>query len=282
MKYMNKKILFTDLDGTLLNSQKTISENTYRNILNMLEQGHKFVLASGRPLNSILDVKEKLHLPDRGVYVTAFNGALLYDCERKTVLHEERVALPEAQTLFDTAVSLGIHIHTYDEQGHIISCAADAELAYYRKAVIGTPLISTNLSVSLEKGPFKLLTIHLVKGEADKESPKLLSFKNEIQNSPLGEAFSCAFSNPYYLEFFHKNAGKGNGLMKLCELLQIPVSDSIAAGDAENDVSMLTAAGTGIAMLNGDANIKAAADFVTTCDCNHDGMVEIMQRYVLS
>lgn len=277
------KILFTDIDGTLINSDKTISQYTYDKIIEMIKQNHKLVLASGRPLNSILDVKEKLGLPDKGLYVTAFNGALLYDCENKKILHEERVQLNDAQKLFDMALESGIHVHTYDDDGHILTCEMDKEIAYYQKKIIGNPIATTELSPYFKSisGPYKILTINLEKEDSEKYSPALETFRAKIQNSPLNNKLNCAFSNSFYLEFFNKKAGKGNGLLKLCQLLDIPVENSVAAGDAENDISMLNAAGVGAAMINGDDIVKEKAAFVTTKDCNHDGITEIIDKLVL-
>jgi hydroxymethylpyrimidine pyrophosphatase-like HAD family hydrolase len=84
------------------------------------------------------------------------------------------------------------------------------------------------------------------------------------------------FSSPKYLEFFPASSGKGEALEKLCEILNIPTMNAIAAGDQENDLSMLTAAGTSIAMCNGIESLKEAADIVTVKDNNNDGLAEVL------
>ena len=84
------------------------------------------------------------------------------------------------------------------------------------------------------------------------------------------------YSNANYLELFSKEAGKGAALLRLCEHLNIPRENSMAAGDAENDISMIEAAGLGIAMLNADEEVKKAADVVTGADNNHDGLVPFL------
>ena len=73
------------------------------------------------------------------------------------------------------------------------------------------------------------------------------------------------------------SAGKGNGIRFLAEYLHVPMSHTYAAGDAENDISMLEAAGTGIAMANATEAVKQAADIVTADDNNHDGLLPIIQ-----
>lgn len=279
----DKKILFTDLDGTLLNDDKIISDAAHKKILDMLECGHKLVLASGRPLDSILFVKEALKLPDKNIYATAFNGALLYDCYSHTTLSEQRIDIADAQSLFDAALEFGIHIQTFDENHHIICHKDDKELAFYQRNVKGIPLYTHNLQDVFSdktKGPFKLLSICLEKSPDEMTSSKLLAFQNKLLSYEFANRFSFVCSTPYYMECFHKSAGKGNGLIRLCNILNIPLENAIAAGDAENDISMLISAGIGVAMSNGDLNIKAVADYVTVNDCNHDGIIEIIDRFI--
>lgn len=276
MNVKNTKILFTDLDGTLLNTNKQISQHTKDSILSMLDAGHKLVLASGRPLYSILERKEQLGLPDHGVYVTAFNGALIYDCEAHNILSEQRVPIPTAQALFDLAKKHKLHIQTYMHDT-LVSIADDAELAYYTQFVPSEVIISTEVASLLTEAPFKLLAIDL----KEPETKRLAAFRQEIKDSELGNIVDSAFSHDTYLEFYNKNAGKGIGVITLCKLLDIPLANSVAAGDAENDLSMIESAGVGICMQNGTSFVKERADYVTTCDNDHDGIIEIIKTFIL-
>lgn len=276
MNLNNTKILFTDLDGTLLNTQKQISEHAKATILTMLDAGHKLVLASGRPLYSILERKEQLGLPDHGVYVTAFNGALLYDCEAHKLLSEQRVPIDTAQALFDLAKKRKLHIQTY-MNNTLVSIADDAELAYYTQFVPSEVIISSDVTTLLTEAPFKLLAIDL----QEPLTKRLAAFRKEIQESELGTIVDSAFSHDTYLEFYNKNAGKGIGVINLCKLLSIPLENSIAAGDAENDLSMIEAAGVGVCMQNGTSFVKERADYITSYDNDHDGIVEIIEKFIL-
>lgn len=276
MDLQDTKILFTDLDGTLLNSQKNISQNARTNILQMLQAGHKLVLASGRPLYSILERKEQLGLPDHGVYITAFNGALLYDCEAHQILSEQRVPIDTTQELFNLAKKQNLHIQTYMNDT-LVSIADDEELAYYTQFVPSEVIISADVASLLTEAPFKLLAIDL----NEPETKRLAAFRQEIKDSELGNIVDSAFSHDTYLEFYNKNAGKGIGVINLCKLLDIPLANSVAAGDAENDLSMIESAGVGICMQNGTSFVKERADYVTTCDNDHDGIVEIIETFIM-
>lgn len=161
---LRTKILFTDLDDTLLNSEKTISERARDKIAEMLAAGHHLVLASGRAVSSILDVLETLDIR-RGasggrIYMAAYNGAVIYDCTDGSVIEQYDVPIPTAQAIFDMAVKRGIHIQTYTDT-HIISCADDREIAYYRQAIKSPYRVGTDLEKELAHAPFKLLAIDI-------------------------------------------------------------------------------------------------------------------------
>ena len=75
----------------------------------------------------------------------------------------------------------------------------------------------------------------------------------------------------------HEGSSKGNAIRRLCKYLDIDIKDSAAIGDADNDISMIEAAGHGICMINGSDRAKKAADHITAKDNNHDGFLEIFQ-----
>ena len=107
---------------------------------------------------------------------------------------------------------------------------------------------------------------------------KLEKLKIEIEKK-YGNKLTVLFSNNNYLEIFNINSGKGNAVIKLCNILNIPVKNSLAAGDQENDISMIKAAGIGIAMINGVDEVKKVANVITKKDNDNDGLVEfILQK----
>ena len=89
------------------------------------------------------------------------------------------------------------------------------------------------------------------------------------------------FSSREYLEIVPKGVNKGAGMIKFCELMGIPLSCTIAAGDENNDISMIRAAEVGCAVANGLDQVKAEADYVTSRDNNQGAVAEIIERFVL-
>ena len=111
---MNHKILFVDLDATLLSDAKTVSEENRAAIQKMLLAGHDIVLSTGRPVESGRAVARELELTQPGCYMIAFNGAVLYDCAADRVLLKRSLPIEVTQELFERAAKAGIYAQTYN------------------------------------------------------------------------------------------------------------------------------------------------------------------------
>lgn len=243
--------------------------------MRMTERGHRLVLASGRPLPAILDTVREAALSLPGLLVIANNGALVYELDSGKPLLEMRLAPLDVSALFALARRHDIHIHTYLEDA-VLTDRRDPETDYYCKYVHMPvrELAGSSLEEVLTVCPFKCLAIHL----ADRSKLEALRKDAEIL---LGQRVASLFSSDCYLEFFDRRAGKGNALRFVCDLLRVPLRDAFAAGDAENDISMLQTAGTGVAMQNASDTVKKAADLVTSRGNGQDGLIEIIEQYFL-
>ena len=269
------KILFTDLDDTLLNNQSQVSPESKAFLDEFLASGNRLVLSSGRPLTSVLEVKEQAGLNQPGIFVSSSNGTLVYDCDNRRIIMKTCLPLSYVSYLQEQAKTLSLHIHTYREEDGksdaIITPADNEEIRYYRRRVHLPLLISENLCDPLMEGPCKLLAISLHNRD------KLETFRKNIADW-AEDKIQTIYSNKQYLELFDRNAGKGSSLRFLCDYLHVPVSDAYAAGDADNDISMLEAAGCGIAMKNATDKVKAHADVVTDLDNDQNGLADMMRK----
>lgn len=262
------KILFADLDGTLLNNESRVSDYSITVIRRMTEEGHKLVLASGRPLESILEVKRLAGLDMPGVYVTANNGSLIYDCDRGVTIYEDPVPLDRVKLIWDTAYAMDLHIQTYTENA-VITRADDAEIRKYTLK-IHIPIIYAGDPLSvLKAAPPKMLAISLT------DTDKLDRFRQKVLEEH-SDVLDALYSEPEYLEIYSKTAGKGRALTWLCDHLCIPIGDSYAAGDAMNDISMIEAAGHGIVMCNAADDVKEHADIITEYSNDEDGLARVI------
>lgn len=268
------KVLFTDLDGTLLNNNSEVSEYTKEILDIFTEQGNVLVLSSGRPLDSILEVKEKARLNYKGMYIVAYNGCLIYDCDNDKIVYELRVPMELVDTIQDEAKKRKIHIQTYTF-GEVVSAKEDDEIKFYRRKVRLPLIVSERLSQALKEPPFKMLSIDLNNHAYHAEFEKHL-------NDNYGDYIKTLFSNDYYLEIFNKSGGKGEAIGYFLDTFNLERTDTYAAGDADNDKSMIIAAGTGIAMKNGSSKVKEVADVVTEYTNDEDGLAKYIVNNILN
>ena len=270
---MSKKILFTDLDGTLLDSDKNISPGNLNAIDKMIRQGHKFVIATGRPIQSAIQISQRYGWTGEGYYIASYNGGLIYDCSADKALVRFPVRKEHVRHILDEARHAGLHAHTYDDV-NVVSERDTDELREYCNAIMVPPVVVDDAISYLKKDPIKVIVIsrsgHAVLDE----------FRSRLASYCEGR-LSTVFSNPALLEFADPHASKGMAVSYMCDRFNIPLSDAVAAGDEENDVSMIRAAGLGVAMANATDRVKAIADHVTEHDNDHDGISEIIYDYIL-
>ena len=263
-------LVFSDLDGTLLNRNSMISQKTRDAIRSMIRRGHKLILASGRPLNSVLEVLRSNELEQPGMLVISNNGALIYDCDSKKTLCEHRICQEDLRLIFREAASMHLYCQAYTDT-HIVTFEPSEELEYYT-GKIHLPTLFANtvdsLADALPDGSYKALVIEL------HDHARLEVFRKHIL-SLYGDRIQAVFSNDKFLELLPLQAGKGNAVRFVCDYFQVPLSHAYACGDAENDLSMLEAAGTGVAMKNADPSVKEKAALVTEEDNDHDGLVPL-------
>lgn len=262
------KIFFTDLDGTLLTTEKTVTSATRSALFAWTKAGNKFALCSGRAIDSVINVKETLDLHFPGMYLIGSNGGEIYDCESGRLISRIALTLGQVSLIMRTAAACSVHCHTYTDT-HIVSPADNDELQYYRR-VIHTPVIITDkVTDALDKEPCKCIAIEL------HDKTKLENFRQTLLSRSNGE-LQLVYSNDCYLEIIPTASGKGSAVRTLCGRLGIPLQNALAAGDESNDISMIEAAGLGIAMQNAKEEVKKAADIITDNDNDHDGLAPIL------
>ena len=104
-----------------------------------------------------------------------------------------------------------------------------------------------------------------------------------MQNIPqeFHDKYTIVKSAPFFLEFLNKKANKGNALKSLCENINLPIEQSIAVGDEENDQHMIKYAGLGVAMGNARQSIKEISDYITDTNDNH-GVAKVIDKFILN
>ncbi|MBR4544447.1 MAG: HAD family phosphatase [Oscillibacter sp.] len=271
---MESKILFLDLDGTLLNDRKELTDGNRQAISDAIGRGHRVVIASGRPLKSVRAQAARFGLDAPGCYAIAYNGAVVYDFTQQRQIFRRSMEPDDLYTVFDEARRRGIYIQTYDREDVVIEPGSSTEYAerYCARIQLEYRVIA-DVRKDLSEMPVKALSIDFDGQE------KTDAFRRWILSEMPGRLDSY-FSDKHFLEIVPAGVNKGQGILKLCELLGVPPERSVAAGDEANDMDMIRTAGVGAAMSNAIPELKAAADYVTRRDNNHDGVAEIIARFL--
>lgn len=279
---MNNRIRLValDLDGTLFDSQKHISQKNIDAIKKAIEMGITILPATGRPFVGVPDqIKQIKEIS----YVITVNGAAIYDLHSGKCVYENPIKQETMVPLIDDLDKLNIINGLFIEgQGYMDSknrlLLNDANL----DRVLIEYLLSTRTVVDClpkfirEKKPrVQKITINFKKMpdgtllhrdktiEVAKKYPDLIYVSGGMSN----------------VELTNKSVSKGNALLSLAEQLGIKQEETMACGDSGNDLDMIKKAGFGVAMANSEPEVLAAADYVTLSN-NHDGVAAALEKFV--
>ena len=271
---MNKiKLLFTDLDATFLDDNKNVPEANRLAVKEMLEQGHKVIIATGRSLSSALLQAKRLQLDKPGCYCIAYNGGQIYDFGTEKLIYHKTVPVRCAKEAYRICKKYGVHIHTYDAT-HVLTPEENESVKKYCSLVHVPYKVVPELFEDLDFEPSKVLM-----SDFDKTGI-LKTVQREVDAACKGEV-DTFFSCEEYLEMVRHGVSKGAAVQFLCEYLQVDLKDTVACGDAENDIPMIETAGVGVCMCNGDPKVKEKADYITTRNNNDGGVAEAIRKFIL-
>ena len=274
------KLLFTDLDGTLLTDDKQILDDDMKAIEGMLERGHKLVLCTGRPLASAKQLAQKYGFDKPGFFLVSFNGGLIYDYATEKAILTRYIPVDEVKFIMDAAHRYGMHAHTYSGD-YVVSEYETEQLKTYCRLMKMDYVVVKDIREYygefinvVVKPPIKVNII------TPFDHSSLVDFRAEMRKTTAGKLFDV-FSKPEMLEFSHMQSNKGDAVRFMAEYYKVPLEDTIAVGDEENDCPMIEAAGVGVAVANASPVAKDIADYVTANDNNHSAIAEVIEKFVL-
>lgn len=277
MQTSDIRLLALDLDGTLLNTDKTLSEENRSALKKTIEKGIAVVPTTGRTFMAIPEVIRTME----GIrYAVCSNGAVVMDMESKEILLargiEKRLALRITDYLkrFDVIldVFLGGKVWTEERNMHRLT---DFHLDEGTKQLIHTTRHTVvDLRRHIEETNFLIERFNLFFRD-QKEKEAILSGLHE--KFPELIVASSLFQN---LEINGAGTDKGSALAWLCSYLKIPRQQVMAIGDNLNDKSMIDYAGIRVVMGNGIPELKEKADYVTGCN-DEAGVAGAVRRYLL-
>ena len=291
------RLVALDLDGTLLNHEGQVTPRTRAALQAAADRGVAIVPATGRPLGNLPPVVAQLP----GVrYAITSNGAAVWDlgadplaavysrysnaAQRHTAepvcLLRHLLPVEASRAVFDLFMEypggMSVFWNGYsvkDQAGVDFTAARFARLhsTEARQPDDGRFLVVRDLREWMSRHAHEIEKQCLFFAEQDQVPQALARFR-------AMPGIEVVQGSPENIEVTDAGVDKGEALLALADHLGIDRAATLAVGDSENDRAMLEKAGIAAVMANGMPQIKALADLVTTADCDHDGVAEILEK----
>lgn len=268
---MDYNMIVLDLDGTLTNRDKVITEHTKRVLLEAQERGKKVVLASGRPTYGVMPLAEELELDKHGGYILSFNGGIIMDCRTREVVFEKKLPVESNRRIVGLAMDERVDIMTYQDA---LILTDNPECPYAKLESKINHLELKQIGNMAEYVDFAVPKFIMM------DDGDYLAMVEARVKAALGRNFSVYRSEPFFLEILPKGIDKAQCLEYLLKLLGMGREEMIACGDGYNDLSMIRFAGLGVAMENAVLPVRNAAGYVTLSN-NEDGVAHVVEKFLL-
>lgn len=250
-------LICTDLDGTLLRDDKSISAENMDAIAHFEAEGGLFTFITGR---MPFFVEEIYKTVKPNAPIGCINGGGIYDYSARRYLWTKelvRDALNLVECADKSIPGLGIQVNTFDK---IYFSRENEAMVYFRQATGMPNLVAHYWDVH---EPIAKIVFGDTREEAIQELQALLN------SHPRAGEFDFIRSEKTLYEILPKGVSKGSVLCKMAELFGIDPRRTIGVGDYNNDIELLRAAGLGVAVANARPEVKAVADHVTCSNESH-------------
>ncbi|WP_422443594.1 Cof-type HAD-IIB family hydrolase [Thermoanaerobacterium sp. DL9XJH110] len=264
-------MLVTDIDGTLLDREGKVPEDTKKILAILRERGFLTTIATGRMLKRAEPIawEIKINAP-----LICYNGALIIDIYTRHRILERPIPPDKIAGLLRELKTWGFEAVIYEDEALRVE-RLDERTEWYINECEG---IAYNITGDLIKyveqknlSSYKVFAIGDLSGQSPVPDELILK---------LREDYDVSLAESSHMEINMKGVNKGSAVRFLTEALKLSRDEVIAIGDGYNDVSMLKYAGLGIAMGNAADHIKQCADYVTLTNCEN-GLLCIVNEFIV-
>lgn len=278
----NIRLIALDLDGTLYNSDGQISIKNRDTLKRAIANGITVIIATGRPFVGLpVDVLKEIGIE----YAITANGAGIYRIDDRHNLFEDTISPADGAALLRRLYQYPIHLDAFIN-GNAYTQTSTRSLIdklqvppALRTYIRDSRIVVDDLPEYVLENGFSIqkLTLNFIP-----DSNGVLTAREDIrtllQTCP---EFHCVSGGYCNLEVNKSGVSKAKGLHFLCETLGIPLTQTLACGDSENDYAIITEAGIGVAMANAEQLLLDAADYVS-CSNNEDGVACAVEHFLFS
>lgn len=279
MKKTTPRLILLDIDGTLTNSHKQVSPKTKHALLTAQASGITLALCSGRPEQGLYQWAEELDMTRHGGLLVCHNGGKVINCQTGETLFDQPVSAADARAVLEhmkqfrvvPMVAHGEYMYVTDVFDHDLNLPEPVNIMRYEARGNGYLMCEVRDLAAFVDFPLnKILTFG---------QPEYLQAHWQAMAAPFAGRLNAMFTAPFYFEFTAKDVDKAAAIHSALEPLGYTPEETIAFGDAQNDISMLKYAGIGIAMGNAAAEVKEIADEITAGN-DEDGIALALYRHL--
>lgn len=265
---MTYKLLITDLDNTLLNSQRRLSARTHDAFAQAKRAGKWLTFATGRNYSGAQPMIDALK-PNAPIIL--YNGSRIVEPETGKILYAQNLPNAHARAAFEVNARHHIHISMYLNGDIYVETLTQEALDFTVKEPTTTCHPVGDLAAFLgNRDPVKLLLIA--------EPERLIRFAEDY--AAVEPHVPLVRSEIAYLEILAPGVCKGNALPYMANYLGISVAEMIVVGDNPNDLELVRDAGLGVAVANAHPDVKSVADVLTDSN-DDDGVAKVIETYLL-
>jgi len=260
---MDIKCIFIDVDGTLLNDSKQVSDYTKKILNNIKSKGVLLILASGRDLFDVQKISKESQLSP---IVISNNGAVIYDYQQNILLFSSTFKKKEIKEIWNISTKYRTDIIFNSKEcryRHYINL--DKKYNESRDLIIDSyKEITTDI--------YQIVLLSENNNNFKQCINEILFLNTKKSNCGRGK------NGIYFADINKSDISKGTGVTKLLEKLNIPKENTMCFGDSYNDIEMFSACATKVAMKNSCNEIKSIANYVTDFDNNNDGLAKYLEK----
>ncbi len=264
------RLIATDLDDTLLNERSDLNPRVIEALRAAMAAGCGIVLCSGRMLEAMQPLAERIGV---NAPMLLYNGALAYDHRTDEVIFAEQLSYETALGIAELAEGMGFYLQAYPGRNYYCNEVCEYTLRYASYIHVDAIPVHKPVTEWMREHPSgmqKLLLIDTPEGATRAQAALREAF-------PTGASFLK--SKPHYIEIVPEGVDKGRALLRLAGHLGVARDEVMAFGDGQNDVAMIEAAGTGVAMRNGCPEALRAADIIAPTN-REDGVAQVIEDYL--
>ncbi len=287
------KLVAVDLDGTLLNSYGEVTEYTKEVIKKVQQKGLKFIIASGRPMDSIKSISKDIGADK---YFIAGNGAIIYDTQKQKIIYEKYIPKQKVLEIAKICEQNNIFYNIYTEKNVITQYLKYNVLYYFKENLKKEPDKKTNIMVVNNMYEFiknseemkcikiticdesKIIFNSIIKKLKNVKDIEVLDVLH-MSRKLIKQGTEDVAIEYFFTEITSSEVDKINAIKNLIKILNIDIKDVIAIGDNINDKKMIEEAGLGICMGQASEKIKEIANIVAE-DNNNDGVAKALENII--